>query len=616
MEGYVLDTWDKSELLATYSDNLRIQAELDQALQEKKGKEEWLEAFHQRSDRLDELFRQNEAIAASLRETAGEEALTAEAAQFLCEKLLKRSSQRHQGGRVAMPILSVLIPYYEEHHDPERLARLYGYVYNALAPSTAKVEKDDVLSKTAYSRKIIALRSEYESIRDVRARLEIFMAYYNICVSERSEGLVSVDESYAYLQEMLALWNSETVQRLDGENEHILWYVTLTQQEWLSVEDGIDGAGEPAISYFCQLAQDCFDEEQETIEESWECSNAVCAAYYHARVLRGDISWDEAVKGYFDYYTQRMAHPEESEDGGMTIEEAGFLLETPLTLERWLGRCTDEALKEQVMGQLKEDTHTTLIRRFAGLPETTIAKALAKWCFTMLPHLRDREEKEEWIFNLVLRKQFLTYLHSVMVARLCDTIARSLLDSGSRLFEPVRSLLGEQDLLEYITKAALFHDIGKSEIAEIVNTQVRSLEEDEFARIRQHPAYGHALIAGDADLERYGDVILGHHKFYDGKGGYPEDFDSTSSPYRIVIDLVAICDGLDAATDSLGRNYKGAKSFDEVFAELEAGKGTRYDPDIVDHLAATPALRDRLRTLVGEERGNVAYEIYSMAMQS
>lgn len=611
-----MDTWDKSELLATYSDNLRIQAELDQALQEKRGKQEWLEAFRQRADRLDELFRQNEAIAASLRETAGEEELTAEAAQFLCEKLLSRSSQRHQGGRVAMPILSMLIPYYEKHHDPERLARLYGYVYSALAPSTARVEGDDVLSKTVYSRKIIALRSEYESIRDVRARLEIFMAYYNICVSERAEGLVSVDESYDYLREMLELWNSETVQRMDGENEHILWYVTLTRQEWLAVEDGIDAAGEPAISYFCQLAQDCFAEEQESIEERWECSNPVCAAYHHARVLQGDIGWDEAVKGYFDYYTQRMAHPEESEDGGMSMEEANFLLEAPLTLERWLGSCTDETLKERVLGQLKEDTHTTLVRRFAGLPETTIAKGLAKWCFAMLPHLRDREEKEEWIFNLVLRKQFFTYLHSVMVARLCDAIAQSLLDSGSRIFEPVRALLGDQDLLEYITEAALLHDIGKSEIAEIVNTQVRSLDPDEIAQIRKHPLYGHALIAGNADLvERYGDVILGHHRFYDGKGGYPEDFDGAKSPYRVILDLVAVCDSLDAATDDLGRNYKGAKSFDEVLAELEAGRGTRYAPDIVDHLAATPALQEQLRALVGEERGNVAYEIYAMAMQ-
>ena len=221
------------------------------------------------------------------------------------------------------------------------------------------------------------------------------------------------------------------------------------------------------------------------------------------------------------------------------------------------------------------------------------------------------------MFNLVLRKQFFTYLHSVMVARLCDAIARSLLDSGSRIFEPVRALLGEQDLLEYITEAALFHDIGKSEIAEIVNTQVRSLDPDEIAQIRKHPVYGHALIAGNADLvERYGDVILGHHKFYDGKGGYPESFDNTSSPYRVILDLVAVCDSLDAATDSLGRNYKGAKSFDEVFAELEAGRGTRYAPDIVDHLAATPALQEQLRALVGEERGNVAYEIYSMAMQT
>jgi len=43
MEGYALDTWEKSELLATYSDNLRIQAELDQALHSPKALYDFLE---------------------------------------------------------------------------------------------------------------------------------------------------------------------------------------------------------------------------------------------------------------------------------------------------------------------------------------------------------------------------------------------------------------------------------------------------------------------------------------------------------------------------------------------------------------------------------------------
>ena len=53
---------------------------------------------------------------------------------------------------------------------------------------------------------------------------------------------------------------------------------------------------------------------------------------------------------------------------------------------------------------------------------------------------------------------------------------------------------------------------------------------------------------GDEVFEPYIDVILGHHKTYDGKGGYPADFDNTASSKRILIDLITIADCTDAAT--------------------------------------------------------------------
>ena len=39
-------------------------------------------------------------------------------------------------------------------------------------------------------------------------------------------------------------------------------------------------------------------------------------------------------------------------------------------------------------------------------------------------------------------------------------------------------------------------------------------------------------------LKYYHDTTLGHHKWYNGKGGYPNDFDNTKSPYRFMIDII------------------------------------------------------------------------------
>ena len=87
-----------------------------------------------------------------------------------------------------------------------------------------------------------------------------------------------------------------------------------------------------------------------------------------------------------------------------------------------------------------------------------------------------------------------------------------------------------------------------------------------------HPETGAKDLASVPDFACYADIAHGHHRTYDGTGGYPDDFDILHSPCRPVIDLVHICDCLDAATDYLSRNYHNAKDFDTVLSELADGR--------------------------------------------
>ena len=225
------------------------------------------------------------------------------------------------------------------------------------------------------------------------------------------------------------------------------------------------------------------------------------------------------------------------------------------------------------------------------------------------------DQKEEWLFQLLIRRQLPTYLHSVMVAHLAEVLSKELLLKEPQLLANV-PLPQEEDLLSFIRQCALLHDIGKTRITDIVNTQGRRLRDIEFEAIRQHPAYGAQMIQQDPDLNRYHDIILGHHKFYNGKGGYPETFDNTASPYRTIIDLITICDCIDAATDHLGRNYRSAKTLEQVLDELAAGKGTRYNPDLVDFILNSTDLQDKLRYFVTDGRLDIMYEAYSESTAS
>lgn len=73
---------------------------------------------------------------------------------------------------------------------------------------------------------------------------------------------------------------------------------------------------------------------------------------------------------------------------------------------------------------------------------------------------------------------------------------------------------------------------------EIIETQHRPLTDEEFGIIRSHPNRGGQYLSIDEDLARYVDIARGHHKFYNGKGGYPNDFDNTASPERFMIDII------------------------------------------------------------------------------
>ena len=142
----------------------------------------------------------------------------------------------------------------------------------------------------------------------------------------------------------------------------------------------------------------------------------------------------------------------------------------------------------------------------------------------------------------------------------------------------------------------------------IIDTQLRPLFDSEFKLICEHPGKGAKLLDFDEDFRQFRDIAWGHHKFYNGKGGYPANFDNTSSPDRIMIDLITRCDCLDAATDSLGRNYRRAKTVHQVAQEFVRDAGTRYNPDLAKLMNEDEALLFRLEDMTVSRRKKLVRE--------
>ncbi len=136
-----------------------------------------------------------------------------------------------------------------------------------------------------------------------------------------------------------------------------------------------------------------------------------------------------------------------------------------------------------------------------------------------------------------------------------------------------------KDILERISLAAFFHDIGKILIADEITRKTGKLTDEEFEQIKKHTVLGAEMLqdiaksnfAGKAILTMY-EVIKYHHERWDGRG-YPLNLTADQIP--VSARIVAIADVFDALT--CDRYYRPAYSVDEAIRIMKNDDG-HFDP--------------------------------------
>jgi putative two-component system response regulator len=137
----------------------------------------------------------------------------------------------------------------------------------------------------------------------------------------------------------------------------------------------------------------------------------------------------------------------------------------------------------------------------------------------------------------------------------------------------------EESLVEMILYAAPMHDIGKIGIPESILLKPGKLDAEEWETMKMHTIIGAQILEGSqADYIKTGRIIaLSHHEKWDGSG-YPYGLSKHS--IRIEGRVTAIADVFDALTSK--RPYRDPLSLEEAFSIIEAGRGSHFDPEVVD----------------------------------
>lgn len=234
--------------------------------------------------------------------------------------------------------------------------------------------------------------------------------------------------------------------------------------------------------------------------------------------------------------------------------------------------------------------------------------------------MQTENEFISFVQTIFVHREITSAIHFSMVSSLAGICLSHLIEHNAELFitedfktaEEVRK--NRTKLLQFIRYAGFLHDIGKIGRTNLVNLHFRKITDEEFSRISEHTLLGEVLIKDIPYLQKYRDIIVGHHKYFDGSKGYPQNVDVTKSNYKIFVDLISICDTIDTSTDYQGRNYSKKKTFDDILIELKEMK-TRYSPELVKIIDEDEALKEELRYMTTTGRNYTSYETYHQFIQ-
>ena len=162
-----------------------------------------------------------------------------------------------------------------------------------------------------------------------------------------------------------------------------------------------------------------------------------------------------------------------------------------------------------------------------------------------------------------------TGVHIIRMSQYCAKLAEALGMSDAEC--------------ELILNASPLHDIGKIGISDSILKKPGKLTAEEYDIMKTHTTIGAKLLSGSTSpmMKLAQKIALTHHEKWDGSG-YPHQIKGDQIPFTGQI--CSVCDVFDALTSH--RPYKEAWTVEQAVAEMIKGKGSHFNPALIDRFVA------------------------------
>ncbi|GHS97514.1 two-component system response regulator [Synergistales bacterium] len=209
-------------------------------------------------------------------------------------------------------------------------------------------------------------------------------------------------------------------------------------------------------------------------------------------------------------------------------------------------------------------------------------------------------------FNVALQEKVeektkdIQSLQTAILQTMADLVERRDVDTGGHIVRTQRylrillsALVAETSYVEFVdmgwdidllVRSSQLHDVGKIAVSDLVLKKTGKLTEEEFVEMKKHSLQGKEIIehmmeiSTDKDFLNYAKILAEtHHEKWNGSG-YPYGLKGKDIP--LPGRLLAIVDVYDALVSE--RPYKKPYTHEEAVKTIVEGKGTHFDPDLID----------------------------------
>lgn len=235
------------------------------------------------------------------------------------------------------------------------------------------------------------------------------------------------------------------------------------------------------------------------------------------------------------------------------------------------------------------------------LSEVTLNNLLA--CLQSFVEYPDGILEKDFIMTLVVCRIPDSFAGSYMAARIARMmVQRAILECPESfigalgLGSPEAVLAAREELESFVHEACLLHNVGSLAFSNLSRRIGRGRLEEEESLIRCHVYAGAKLLEQSPSTRPYVSAALGHHRFFDGKGGYPPEYRREDDPNAALTDLISAAIYLVRLVEDRADIPEGPLPLDKALERLSREAGTRLDPKWCRLLEGMePELSDYLR---------------------